>query len=53
MLHYLEDYSIPEIAAILDCPEGTVKSRLYHARKLVKDQLQLRYGGGAIQPDQL
>jgi len=53
VLHYLEDYSIPEIAAILDCPEGTVKSRLYHARKLVKHQLQLRYGGGAIQPDQL
>jgi len=53
VLHYLQDYSIPEIAAIFDCPEGTVKSRLHHARKLLKAQLQRRYGGVAILPDQL
>ena len=53
VLHYLEDLSIPEVAAILDCPEGTVKSRLHHARKLLKGQLQRRYGSGAILPDQL
>jgi RNA polymerase sigma-70 factor (ECF subfamily) len=53
VLHYLQDYSIPEIAAILDCPEGTVKSRLHHARKLLKGYLQRRYGGAAILPDQL
>jgi RNA polymerase sigma-70 factor (ECF subfamily) len=53
ILHYLQDYSIPEVAAILDCPEGTVKSRLHHARKLLKGQLQRRYGGAAILPDQL
>jgi RNA polymerase sigma-70 factor, ECF subfamily len=53
VLHYLQDYSIPEIAAIFDCPEGTVKSRLHHARKLLKAQLQRRYGGLAILPDQL
>ncbi len=53
VLHYLEDYSIPEIAEILDCPEGTVKSRLHHARKLLRAYLQRRYGGGFILPDQL
>ena len=35
-LHYLEDYSIPEIAEILGCPAGTVKSRLHHARVSVQ-----------------
>jgi RNA polymerase sigma-70 factor (ECF subfamily) len=53
VLHYLQDYSIPEISAILECPEGTVKSRLHHARKLLKAHLQQRYGGAAILPDQL
>lgn len=53
VLHYLQDYSISEIATILDCPEGTVKSRLYHARKLLKGYLQQRYGGAAMLPDQL
>jgi RNA polymerase sigma-70 factor, ECF subfamily len=51
VLHYIEEYSIPEIAAILECPEGTVKSRLHHARKLLKGHLQRRYGGAAILPD--
>lgn len=53
ILHYLEDHSIPEIAAILGCPAGTVKSRLHHARKVLKDRLQRHYGGSAVLPDQL
>jgi RNA polymerase sigma-70 factor (ECF subfamily) len=53
VLHYLQDYSIPEIADILDCPDGTVKSRLHHARKLLKVRLQRRYGGAALLLDQL
>lgn len=51
VLHYLHDYSVGEIAGILDCPEGTVKSRLHHARKLLKEHLQRRYGGAALLPD--
>jgi RNA polymerase sigma-70 factor (ECF subfamily) len=53
ILHYLHDYSIAEIAGILDCPEGTVKSRLHHARRLLKERLQRRYGGATLLPDQL
>ena len=37
MLFYLEKYSIAEIAAIIEVPVGTVKSRLFHARKHLKE----------------
>lgn len=39
-LHYLQDFSLPEIAYILDLPLGTVKSRLHHARKALRVQLE-------------
>ncbi|HKP51524.1 MAG TPA: RNA polymerase sigma factor [Chloroflexia bacterium] len=38
-LHYLQDFSLPEISYILDLPVGTVKSRLHHARKALRDRL--------------
>lgn len=40
VLHYYLDLSCPEIARILDCPEGTVYSRLHYARRLVQAQLE-------------
>ncbi len=51
VLHYFHDYSLAEIADILECPEGTVKSRLFYARKVLKEQLQRAAEGDAMQPD--
>src|SRR3954454_11975813 len=42
VLHYLQDFSLPEIAEILNCPVGTVKSRLHYARKVLKTELERR-----------
>ena len=38
-LFYYEDYSVREIARILNTGEGTVKSRLSRARRLLRTQL--------------
>src|SRR5207249_216271 len=40
VLYYYMDFSCLEIARILDCPEGTVHSRLHYARCTVQDQLE-------------
>lgn len=39
ILFYLQGFNLEEIAYILECPVGTVKSRLYHARKRLKKEL--------------
>lgn len=39
VLYYFNDFSVKEIAKILGCLEGTVKSRLYHGRQKLKDTL--------------
>ncbi len=39
-LHYLDEMGVAEIARTLDVPEGTVKSRLYHARSRLKQVLE-------------
>jgi len=39
ILFYLQGFSLTEIAYILECPVGTVKSRLHYARKILKREL--------------
>ena len=41
VLRFAEEMSVPEIAAIVGCPEGTVKSRLHAALK----SLRVKLGG--------
>lgn len=39
-LHYLDGLSVAEIAVALDIPQGTVKSRLHHARQRLKTTME-------------
>jgi RNA polymerase sigma-70 factor (ECF subfamily) len=36
VLHFIEDLSIAEIASVVGCSEGTVKSRLHYAKRAMK-----------------
>jgi RNA polymerase sigma-70 factor (ECF subfamily) len=48
-LFHLEDMPVWEIAKVMDLPEGTVKSHLFRARRLLKDRLTMHdstAGGG-------
>ena len=40
VLKELQGFRYNEIAQILDIPEGTVASRLFHARRALKDALE-------------
>jgi len=40
-LHYVEGFTTAEIAEILGVPQGTVKSRLYHARRALRQIMGL------------
>lgn len=40
VLFYLQDFSVAEIATILQCPGGTVKRRLHTARKRLRTLLE-------------
>ena len=42
VMYDIQGMSYQEIAEILDCPLGTVKSRLFNARAQLKDQLERR-----------
>jgi len=42
-LFHLDQMSYNEIGKILNLPEGTVKSYLFRARKLLKDRLLSKY----------
>ena len=50
ILKYLNNYKIKEISKIVGCPEGTVKSRLNSAKKVLKKKLINKYPriGGII-----
>ena len=39
-LHYEEELTVPQIANIVDLPEGTVKSRLYKTMNIIKQNLK-------------
>jgi len=43
VLYFLEDFSLAEIAAVVGCAEGTVKSRIHYAKRRMKEILA---GGG-------
>ena len=43
VLHFLEDLSLAEIAKVVGCSEGTVKSRIHYAKRAMKEILS---GGG-------
>ncbi len=42
LLHFVEDFSLEDIATITVTPVGTVKSRLHYARKALRDLLEER-----------
>ncbi len=42
VLYYINDLSIQEISEVLDIPLGTVKSRLFYARRVLKQQLETK-----------
>ena len=40
LLHFIEEFSLDEIARITEAPIGTVKSRLHYARKALRQLLE-------------
>lgn len=40
ILHDVEDFTYEDVAKLLQCPLGTVKSRLFNARKRLKEKLK-------------
>lgn len=44
MMLAVEGMTIPEIAGVLEIPEGTVKSRIFYARKRLKETMQSKKG---------
>lgn len=39
-MHYSDEMSVADMAAVLGVPEGTVKSRLFHARNRLREVLE-------------
>jgi RNA polymerase sigma-70 factor (ECF subfamily) len=49
-MYHMEELSYSEIAEITELPEGTVKSYLFRARKLLKEKIITHYQGEQLQP---
>jgi RNA polymerase sigma-70 factor (ECF subfamily) len=45
VLHYVQQLSVLEVAEVLNVPAGTVQSRLFHARKRLRELLSDGLGG--------
>lgn len=51
VLYFVDDLGYDEIATVLACPIGTVRSRLHRARRLLKQQLaRLAVDRGLVEP---
>jgi RNA polymerase sigma-70 factor, ECF subfamily len=51
-LAFFDDLPYPEVARIVDCPVGTVKTRIFHAKRLLRRCLSgNRMNPGAGNPD--
>ena len=50
-LVFYEGLGLAEVAAIQNCPEGTVKTRLFHARQKIKNCLQVLLRSEGSAPD--
>ena len=40
VLHYVQQLNVPEVAEVLNVPPGTVQSRLFHARRRLRELLR-------------
>lgn len=40
VLHYIEGFPVKDIASMLHCPQGTIKKRLFDARKTLRIELE-------------
>ena len=50
VLHYMEGYSVADVAAVLRIPQGTVKTRLRRGREALKALLTPPIGGVSRDP---
>lgn len=53
--YYIEDRSVREIARVLGVPEGTVKARLFRARNILKEGMNMakEFGTRSYRPDEV